>query len=49
MQSAILRHRSLETAVAFHMANKLATPSLIGTQIQALFMQCFEVRGQELC
>lgn len=42
MSSAILNHKSLEAAVAFHMANKLATPTLIGTQIQSLFMQCFE-------
>ena len=26
------------------MATKLATPSLIGMQIEPLFMQCFEVR-----
>jgi hypothetical protein len=46
MSSAILNHKSLEAAVAFHMANKLATPTLIGTQIQSLFMQCFEVSAQ---
>jgi hypothetical protein len=45
MYSSVLNHKSLEAAVAFHMATKLATPSLIGTQIEALFLQCFEVRG----
>lgn len=44
MTAAILNHKTLEHAVAFNMAAKLATPSLIGTQIQALFKQCFEVR-----
>lgn len=44
MTAAILNHKALENAVAFNMAAKLATPSLIGTQIQALFKQCFEVR-----
>lgn len=43
MYSSVLNHKSLEAAVAFHMATKLATPSLIGTQIEALFLQCFEV------
>jgi len=46
MYSSILNHKSLERAVAFHMATKLATPSLIGTQIETLFLQCFEVRNQ---
>jgi len=44
MYSSILNHKSLERSVAFHMATKLATPSLIGTQIETLFLQCFEVR-----
>ncbi|TFJ81602.1 hypothetical protein NSK_006853 [Nannochloropsis salina CCMP1776] len=42
MYCSILNHKSLEQAVAFHMATKLATPSLIGTQIESLFAQCFE-------
>ncbi|KAM3569463.1 hypothetical protein VYU27_008444 [Nannochloropsis oceanica] len=42
MYASILNHRSLEQAVSFHMATKLATPSLIGTQIEGLFRQCFE-------
>lgn len=46
MTAAVLNHKTLEDAVAFNMAAKLATPSLIGTQIQALFKQCFEVRKE---
>jgi hypothetical protein len=45
MYSSVLNHKSLEAAVAFHMATKLATPSLIGAQIETLFLQCFEVGG----
>ena len=46
MYSSILNHKTLEEAVAFHMATKLATPSLIGTHVQSLFMQCFEVSSK---
>jgi hypothetical protein len=37
--------RSLESALAFHMANKLASPAMIGTQIQGLFIQALQDRA----
>jgi len=43
MSSAILQHQSLEQAVAFSLATLLASPSLIGFDIQNLFLQCFKV------
>ncbi|CAM9371087.1 unnamed protein product, partial [Phaeothamnion confervicola] len=38
--STILNQKTLEASLAFHMANKLAGPNMIGTQVQALFREC---------
>lgn len=39
--STILNHDSLESALSFHLANRLSSPTMIGTQIQALIMDAF--------
>ncbi|KAG5189120.1 trimeric LpxA-like protein [Tribonema minus] len=46
IHSTILNQRSLEAALAFHMANKLAGPSMIGTQLQALFLEYLRASPQ---
>lgn len=40
MSSTILNQRSLESSLSFHLANKLTGPSMMATQIQALFLEC---------
>mmetsp|Transcript_6283 Transcript_6283/g.8215 ORF Transcript_6283/g.8215 Transcript_6283/m.8215 type:complete len:375 (+) Transcript_6283:131-1255(+) len=40
--STILNHRSLESSLAFHMANKLASPSIISTDLYKIFMEALE-------
>lgn len=40
--STILNHDSLESALAFHLANRLASPSMISTQIMSLCMEAFK-------
>ncbi len=42
MHATILSQESLERALAFHLANQLASPSMISTQIQSLFLECFD-------
>lgn len=42
MHATILSHTSLESSVAFHMANQLSSPAMISTQIQALFIEAFD-------
>ena len=42
MHATILSHPSLESSLAFHLANQLASPAMIATQIQALFLAAFE-------
>jgi len=37
--STILNHKSLESSLAFHMANKLQSPSIIGTDLYKIFME----------
>ncbi|CAM9417646.1 unnamed protein product [Discosporangium mesarthrocarpum] len=39
--STIINQKSLEAAVAFHLANKLAGPNMLSTQVQALVRECF--------
>eukprot|EP00640_Fibrocapsa_japonica_P002190 CAMPEP_0113933550 /NCGR_PEP_ID=MMETSP1339-20121228/615_1 /TAXON_ID=94617 /ORGANISM="Fibrocapsa japonica" /LENGTH=342 /DNA_ID=CAMNT_0000934857 /DNA_START=152 /DNA_END=1181 /DNA_ORIENTATION=+ /assembly_acc=CAM_ASM_000762 len=39
LYSTILNHDSLESSLAFHMANKLQSPSLISTEVQRLFQE----------
>jgi serine O-acetyltransferase len=42
MHASILSHSSLEKSLAFHMANLISSPSMISTQIQALFLEALE-------
>ena len=39
LYSSILNHQSLESALAFHLANRLASPSMISTQIMSLILE----------
>ena len=39
LYSTILNHGSLESALAFHLANRLSSPAMISTQIQALILE----------
>jgi len=41
LYSTILNHPTLSSALAFHMANRLASPSMISTQVQSLFLSAF--------
>ena len=40
--SSILNHETMESALAFHMANRLKSPSMLSTQIQAVFLEALE-------
>jgi serine O-acetyltransferase len=42
LYSTILNHDSLESALAFHLANRLSSPAMISTQIQSLIMEALE-------
>lgn len=42
MHSTILSHPTLEKSLAFHLANLLASPAMVSTQIQALFLDALE-------
>lgn len=42
MHSSILNHRSLESALAFHLANRLSSPAMISTQIQSLILEALD-------
>lgn len=42
MYSSILNHRSLESALAFHLANRLSSPAMISTQIQSLILEALD-------
>jgi len=42
LYSTILNHNSLESALAFHLANRLSSPAMISTQIQALILEALE-------
>lgn len=39
LYSSILNHPNLESALAFHLANRLASPSMISTQIMSLILE----------
>jgi len=39
LYSTILNHSSLESALAFHLANRLSSPSMMSTQIMSLIME----------
>ncbi|CAN0055706.1 unnamed protein product [Sphacelaria rigidula] len=47
IHSTILNQKTLEAAVAFHLANKLAGPNMLSTQVQALVLECFSEVGHE--
>mmetsp|Transcript_30739 Transcript_30739/g.46521 ORF Transcript_30739/g.46521 Transcript_30739/m.46521 type:complete len:495 (+) Transcript_30739:438-1922(+) len=42
LYSTILNHQSLESALAFHLANRIASPNMIGTQIQSLIREALD-------
>lgn len=42
LHSTILNHPTLESALAFHLANKLSSPSMIGTQLMALISEALD-------
>lgn len=42
LYSTILNHPSLESALAFHLANRLSSPSMISTQIMSLISEALE-------
>ena len=42
MHATILSHSSLEKSLSFHMANQLSSPTMIDTQIQALFLEAVD-------
>jgi len=39
--STILNHPTLESALAFHLSNRLASPAMLSTQIMSLFQEAF--------
>ena len=45
LHMTVIMHASLEKSMAFLLANKLASPTLLGTQLTRLFMEAYEVRG----
>lgn len=42
LYSTILNHPSLESALAFHLANRLTSPSMMSTQIMGLIIEALE-------
>jgi len=42
LHSTILNHPTLESALAFHLANHLSSPSMISTQLMALIMEALD-------
>ena len=46
--STILNHPTLESALAFHLANRLSSPAMISTQIQSIIMEAFTNNDQSL-
>ncbi len=42
LYSTILNHPTLESALAFHLANRLASPSMISTQIMSLILEALQ-------
>lgn len=49
LHMTIIMHSSLEKSMAFLLANKLASPTLLGTQLTRLFMEAYEVRACCAC
>jgi hypothetical protein len=48
MFATVLNHRSLREALAFHLANKLASSAIPATQLMRLFGECMEGEGEEV-
>lgn len=46
LHMTIIMHSSLEKSMAFLLANKLASPTLLGMQLTRLFLEAYEVRQQ---
>ncbi len=44
LHMTVIMHTTLEKSMAFLLANKLASPTLLGTQLTRLFMEAYEVR-----
>lgn len=42
LHSTILNHKTLESALAFHLANCLSSPAMISTQIQSLILEALD-------
>jgi len=42
LYSSILNHKSLESALAFHLANRLSSPAMMSTQVQSLIQEALE-------
>jgi len=42
LYSTILNHPNLESALAFHLANRLSSPSMMSTQIMSLIMEALD-------
>lgn len=45
LHMTVIMHATLEKSMAFLLANKLASPTLLGTQLTRLFMEAYEVGG----
>jgi hypothetical protein len=43
LHMTVIMHASLEKSMAFLLANKLSSPTLLGTQLTRLFMEAYEV------
>jgi serine O-acetyltransferase len=42
LHSTILNHKSLESSLAFHLANRLSSPAMMSTQVQALIQEALD-------
>ena len=42
LHATILNHHSLESSIAFHLANRLSSPAMISTQIQSLILEALD-------
>jgi serine O-acetyltransferase len=42
LHSTILNHKSLESSLAFHLANRLSSPAMMSTQVQSLIQEALE-------
>jgi serine O-acetyltransferase len=48
LHSTILNHATLRSALSFHMANRLASPNMIATQVMAIFLDAF-TENPDIC